>query len=568
MPLFLYATQVVIFLSYFIISSIIGYVYIRHRQYIDTCVNRLLLLTAGLFLMLCAITHLVSIWHAVPSEPLYFFCAFVSFVSAMCTVYTFRDLDDYLRRRQSTIDIMREEIVMNLTEGYDLNVSVLGNDIVSGVAGSVEISNTQYIAEGFEINGIVLVGEKYFRIVHIVDPFVSVVNGSKDYEERRQSLSLSTRKIFGYDATAEVHMKQESERLNRMKMELCMSTAHHVRTPLSCLGIALTCLRSRLEEDDKCCSLLDDVLVHYEIIDLVVRQFVDIATIDSSCRIKPCSDLVNVRDIVRRVEKVLVSISVEYVRSNCVVEYNIPKYVLTDGDWLLQIMLHLVTNAARYTRSGWIKVNVSLFESTQLLIVMRDTGVRIPDSEKLNIFDTDFTNDTTSDGYGSTGFGLYSVNRKVNDLGGKCEIVDNAEVGITISVKIPIQLNAYCYADAGNTNRPRSVLVVDDTPSVRKVMVKFLKDHLVEVAVNGADGLEKMKKKRFDIVFLDMMMPILNGEMCLKQFRQWESAHRVGDHQIVYCMSATSVLLPNDFDGSIPKPVDTKRLQFLLRNLP
>lgn len=570
MPMFLHATQVVIFLSYFVISIIVGYVYVRHRQYIDTCVNRLLLVTAGLFLMLCAITHLVSIWHAVPSEPLYFFCALVSFVSAICTVYTFRDLDDYLRRRLSTIDIMREEIVMNLTKGYDLKVSVMGNYIVSGVAGSIEISNPQYIADELNINSIVNVGETYFRIVHIVDPFVGVQTSSKDHDnvsrKGQMSTSMSTRQVFGYDATAEVHMKQESERLNRIKMDLCMSTAHHVRTPLSCLGISLKCLESRLKGDDDLCLLIDDAFVHFEIIDLVVRQFVDIATIDSSDRMTPSVYLVNVRDLVRRVEKVLVSIRMESVCSKCVIECDVPKYVLTDGEWLLQIMLNLATNAARYTLSGCISVNVSLVELTLLSIVVRDTGVGIPDSEKRDVFDKDFTNDTTG-GHGSTGIGLYSVKKKVSALCGKYEIADNVGGGTVLSVKIPIALNADCYADTENIAQARSILVVDDTPSVRKIMLMYLRDHVVDVAVDGADGLKKMMEKSFDIVFLDMMMPVLNGEMCVKQFREWESAHRVGEHQLIYCMSATNIELPNAFDGSIPKPVDTKRLQSLLRNL-
>lgn len=564
MKYFLHAVEIVIFLSYFVISCIVGYVYARHRHYVDTCVNRLLLVTAGLFLILCAFTHLTSIWYTEPSVPLSFSCAAVSFVAAACTVYSFRDLDDYLRRRVTTADLLRETIVRNLTMGYDLKVTIAGDYIMSGFAGSYEVHEPYHIAEGFHVNSIIKIGDSYFRIVYIVDSLVGVQEDARCDPVRRAS--LTTRNVYGYDATAEMHMKEESERLHRMKMDLCMSTAHHVRTPLSCLGLALTCLRSKLNRPE-CVSLVNDVFAHYEIIDLVVRQFVDIATFESTAAMKPCTDFVDVRDLVRRVETILVSIRAETVCSRCTVGDNIPKFVLTDGEWLLQIMLTLATNAARYTHLGWICVNVTLLllPYAHLLIVVRDTGAGIPDSEKRDIFDKDCTNDTTR-GHGSTGMGLYSVKRKVSALGGWYKITDNDGGGTVLSVQVPVKVSA---DDTVKVCRVRSILVVDDTPSIRKMMRRFLKDHMVDVAVDGGDGLDKMKDKKYDVVFLDMMMPVLDGAQCLAHFRKWEKLNRSGadGHQVVYSMSATTTELLPGFDGSMPKPVDTKRLLSLLQNL-
>ncbi|AAK14530.1 unnamed protein product [Ectocarpus sp. 4 AP-2014] len=583
MQIYLRAIEIVIFLSYFVISCVVGYVYVRHRHYVDTCVNRLLLVTAGLFLMLCAFTHLVPILYTEPSKPLLLACAVVSFVAAVCTLYSFRDLDDYLRRRVTTIDLLRETVVRNLTMGYDLKVTVAGNDIISGVAGSYEVHEPYRIADGFDVNRIIKVGDYYFRIVYIVDSLVGVPEETMPiecYEAQasrcgpRRRGSLTQRSVYGYDATAEMHMKEKSERLHRMQMDLCMSTAHHVRTPLSCLGVALTCLRSTLRGAD-CVSIVDEVFVHYEIINLVVRQFVDIATIESTTAMEPCTDFVDVRELVRRVEKVLVCIRVEAVNSRCIVGDGIPAFVLTDGEWLFQILMTLATNAARYTHSGSIDVDINLVQSTHLLIVVRDTGVGIPDSEKRDVFDKDFTNDATN-GHGSTGLGLNSVKRKVSALGGLYTITDNDGGGTVLSVQIPVKLSADCYAgnvesntDNVNACRVRSILVVDDTPSVRKLMWRFLKDHMVEVAVDGADGLQKMKDKRYDVVFLDMMMPVMDGTQCLVQFREWEKLNRCGadNHQVVYCMSATSTNHLPGFDGSMPKPVDPTRLLSMLQNL-
>ena len=160
---FLQAVEIVIFLSYFVISCIVGYVYARHRHYVDTCVNRLLLVTAGLFLMLCAFTHLLSIWQPERSEPLSFACAVVSSVAAACAVHSFRDLDDYLRCRVTTIDLLRETVVWNLTMGYDLKVKVAGNFIVSGFAGSHRVNEPYQITEGFHVNRIIKLKRLYVK---------------------------------------------------------------------------------------------------------------------------------------------------------------------------------------------------------------------------------------------------------------------------------------------------------------------------------------------------------------------------------------------------------------------
>ena len=591
MSVFFNATQCVIFGSYFVISCIVAYVFVRHRKYVDTLTNRLLLVTAGLFLMLCALTHLHSLWSTDPSEVLLFLCALASLVSALCFSYSFRNLDDYLKLRIATKDVMREEIVMNLTKGYDLKVVAEGNTITSGVAGSLEVSEPIAVDGGFEVGGIAKVGESYFRVANIVESFVSLdgdatgdrLHGSTDEssvhlaEHGRLSSPKRTMAthVYGHDASAEVRMRDESDRMNRMKMDLCMLTAHHVKTPLSCLGVALAGLQPRLRSTE-CVQLLEEAIVHCEIMNMVTTQFVDIATVDSDMRLRPCVDYVDIRSLAERVRSVLCRIQMEAVRCTCIVGENVPRFVLTDGAWVMQIMLNLVANAARYTFHGSISVKVNLGSSV-LSIVVRDTGVGVPDSEKRGVIEKDWLTGATG-GHGSTGIGLHSVKMKVGALRGEYMISDNPGGGTVLSVRIPVRIDNRCYgrslsgcsgAEDVNVALVRSILLVDDTPSVRKLMQRHMRDHRVMVAVDGLDGLRMMKDRKFDVVFLDMMMPLMDGAECLQKFREWETCNRpVGDRQLVYCMSATSVELGMGFDGSIPKPVDAKRLEVFLNSLP
>jgi signal transduction histidine kinase len=580
LTLYVDIAQCVIFLSYFVISCIVGYVYSRHKHYIDSRGNRMLSVTACLFLMLCALTHLFSLQGSEPPEILLFLCALVSFASAVCTVYSFRGLDDYLRQRVAIMQLMKEEVITNLTKGYDLKVVVSKNAIVSGVAGSIEISEPVYIREGFHINRIIKIEDKYFRIANIVDSFVEMsAHSDEPRYNRRQShiengniVPATVGHIYGHDATAEVHMRRETERMNDMKIGLCMTTAHHVRTPLSCLGIALTSLGSRVQSEESV-RMVDEAFVHLEIINMIVTQFVDVATLDSSVTTKPCVEYVDIREIVGRVEKVLLRIMTEGVRCTCSVDDCVPKFVLTDGVWILQLLLNLVTNATSYTYSGWIDVSVTLVPDS-IKITVADTGVGIPETEKRDIFEKGFISNTMR-GHGSTGIELFSVNTKVVALGGECRFVNNPNGGTIVSLTVPVATDKKCYARATENKSQsvqislvRSVLVVDDTPIVRKIMRRYLRDHRVEVACNGEEALVKMKQQRFDIVLLDIIMPVMDGLECLKAFREWERHNRPrDDRQQVVCVSATTIALDPDFDGFIPKPMDTRRLQQLLQTL-
>ena len=79
-------------------------------------------------------------------------------------------------------------------------------------------------------------------------------------------------------------------------------------------------------------------------------------------------------------------------------------------------------------------------------------------------------------------------------------------------------------------------------------------------------GLEMMKSDEYDIVLLDMFMPVMDGLECIKRFREWEAESRAS-RQVIYSMSANQDILDDSFDGSLPKPIDGKRLGLIIDRL-
>lgn len=230
--------EYVIFFSYTAISGIVFYIYFRHVDRVDTYTNRLLATTFGLFLMLCALTHLYSTRRSDKNIYLSSACAVASFTAAACALYSFKGLDDYLSLRISTTDIIREQLVKDLSDGYDLHGVFLGTEMIQGYTRNNEITDPVPFTGDLKTKSVIMIGSDYYRVTNVMESIVDPyrrrysIQSTASYPDT-ESPSDRSFMVFGYDATAEVHMANEQERMNAERMSMCMSTAHDVRTPLS-----------------------------------------------------------------------------------------------------------------------------------------------------------------------------------------------------------------------------------------------------------------------------------------------------------------------------------------------
>lgn len=565
--------EYVIFFSYTVISAIAFYIYSRHADRVDTCTNRILATTCGLFLMLCAITHLYSTWYDEDNIYLSGLCAIVSFTAAACSLYSYRSIDDYLSLRISTRDIMRDHLVKTLGDGYDLQGVFRGMEMIRGYTRTSQITSPVSFTGDIVIKSIITIGSEYYRITNIIDASIDVTPSGRRFSYR-SSDSYDTEAplhrdfiVFGYDATAEVHMANEQERMNAERMSMCMSTAHDVRTPLSSLGIVISCLQSMGNRDENLVEydkLLDEAYVNVEIINLIITQFMDIGKMDTTTDITPTFCAMDMETVYDRVTKIGNRLKGEDVEFSVVMSKETPESIFSDAEWVWQVILNLVTNATKYTYRGYIVVSLS-YDGDNLVIEVKDTGIGIDDKDKPGIFGKFVTH--KSFGHDSQGIGLFSVKMKIDSLNGSIEVRDNPDGGSVFSVKIPSRVNKDIEMDSiGSLDSGKRCLVIDDTPSIRKMMSRFLRKHHVETAPNGLVGLEMMKSDEYDIVLLDMFMPVMDGLECIKRFREWEAKNRAS-RQVIYSMSANQDILDDSFDGSLPKPIDGKRLGLIIDRL-
>ena len=196
-----------------------------------------------------------------------------------------------------------------------------------------------------------------------------------------------------------------------------------------------------------------------------------------------------------------------------------------DPHRLKQILLNLLTNAVKFTPKGLIRITCKVEEDEarqqSIALSIIDTGIGIEQEYVDRIF-TKFSQEdkSTTRNYGGTGLGMFITKSLVELMGGIINVSSQTEIGthVRINLSLPknlvpvIQLPAKSATDTSSL-KDLQILVVDDNEMNRLVASTVLENHgiIVSEAVNGADALRKLEKKHFDLVLMDLQMPVMDG---------------------------------------------------------
>jgi PAS domain S-box-containing protein len=209
-----------------------------------------------------------------------------------------------------------------------------------------------------------------------------------------------------------------------------------------------------------------------------------------------------------------------------------PTRLIGDPYQLKQILTNLVGNAVKFTGKGAIVITASLAEmlaSSECWVqfTVADTGVGISDEKKALVFEN-FTQAESSFSrlYGGTGLGLAICRALVEKMGGTIMVESTIGVGSTFRFVIKFRLQSDG-STAALESSPRKVLLCEDSDDNAFVVKAYLEGtkYQIDRVADGKAGVDRFKSEKFDVVLMDMQMPVLDGYAATRQIRQWESAN-------------------------------------------
>ena len=372
--------------------------------------------------------------------------------------------------------------------------------------------------------------------------------------------------------------KDAAEAANSMKGQFLANVSHELRTPLtSIMGFAKLIGKdfSRLflplvgEEEklrqraERVGQNLAVIVREGERLTRLINDVLDLAKIEAG-RIEWRDAPVSVKELV---DNALQAVSGQFANMPAVdlkvkVAAGLPG-IVADRDRLMQVLINLLNNAAKFTRAGSVEVTAGLNGKGEIQIGVRDSGIGIPAEYLDKVFDNfqQVAGDTLSDKPQGTGLGLPISRQIIQHYGGRIWAESRYGEGSTFTFTLPVPPageEAEASPAAEETAGLPLILVVDDDPGIRGLLAQLLEDagYRIVTAADGREALELARRHRPDLITMDLMMPGMDGYTAIECLRKDELLHAIPIVVISVLGESGGV----ESDATLKKPVDEELL--------
>ncbi len=379
---------------------------------------------------------------------------------------------------------------------------------------------------------------------------------------------------------AALERQAAAEQANQAKSAFLANISHEIRTPMNgILGMAAALERSGLTREQR-----DQLAIIRECGDAlttVLNDVLDFSKIEAN-RIEFESVPFRLTEIAVRVKN-LHNFRAEQklltFHMTCEGDCDAPR--MGDAHRIVQVLHNLVSNAIKFTDKGAVTVRIVAppqgASDDLVTIEVADTGIGVTEAKTAQIFEPFAQADvTTTRKYGGTGLGLSIVKTLVEAMGGSVAVTSRPGEGALFTIRLPLRVataeeTAARQSDAvfcDDRRRGLRVLAAEDNDVNQKVLKTFLSqwDHIVEFASDGLKTVDAFKNKEFDIILMDISMPVMDGVEAMRQIRFLEREKGDGRRIPIIAVSAHAMrqqveeYLAAGFDGYVTKPVNPAHL--------
>ncbi|WP_198673664.1 response regulator [Algibacillus agarilyticus] len=365
----------------------------------------------------------------------------------------------------------------------------------------------------------------------------------------------------------------EADEANEAKSRFLATMSHEIRSPLNAILVMNNLLlESTLNDEQK----EHAKLAHHagQILLSLINDILDFSKIESG-ELSLHNQWFNLKNLANTTHKILSSqADIKGIEFKLNLDDNINGLFHADEIRLKQILINMLSNAIKFTESGHVALNIYKEAPNSLLVIqIEDSGIGIPLKQQNRIF-SEFVQveDDANRRFGGTGLGLSIVKQLVIKMGGAIKLISTPGIGSTFTVTLPLPHKISTEEHINPVkekaklldqyHNKSSILLVEDSPANVAVIQALLKKYNLDITIanNGRKAIEECVKKTFDIILMDLSMPVMDGLEATRIIR-----HKAGLNQNTPIIAMTANAFIEDkikcfevgMNEYISKPIDT-----------